>query len=1658
MKPVLTKSSAANRHALWQSPDRASGRRGGLIVRTGGPAIWSAILVTAAVLFGGLVWLLTYTPQRTPVHLIVAAPYQWPMPPNAWAAEDIGKLRALDGQTITLHGDDAAIFDRQQLVSQLRQTFVDLGHQRAGQTSLIMISMHGVAETADGPAYLVPPSASPIDSSEWLDVDTLLDLIEQNRPAGELLVVLDGQKFLNNWNIGLKANHFVAAVQHAVASRQLHGTTFLASCADGERSLAVPDLQGTIFGHHVAMGLAGVADGIGSSGDRDGWVTLRELTDYLVQSTNRDAEWLGSMPQHPTLFASGTDVVTDERSETRLTRSMSTDQIDDMLRLVRETSRPAPWIASSQLDDLWKRLDGFRERGLYQHEPIAFRDLEHQLLWLESLTEAGQAYRDLCERTFEETSARILAAERRLQALGDQPSFDAVQSVLSGAATRLPRSIDVHSLPMTQYFGGLPEATVAVIKERLQALSTAPESNMVRQAISQFNKVTSTELESARFFRMVDRYGTERLWQRSDLVAKLIDTQQTVRLLATPLHVADRNPDHRTHAWMRAVFADVDTARRAAEDCLFLRDCDDLERSLAETETAIISAQATQRAVDTARRLCDMSMCETAYFAAWLMDPRRRIASTDVEMLRETVLPLMRSTTELSGLLSRPNQSNAAKTDIHHDAEAIRAAAGTKVDDPLARIRRELAGQRERLLLGGQSGQGKVLGDLEAMLQLPVLDWQSRRDLRATRRFLQQQLHERSMLDEFATRLPTDVSSRSVMDWAELAEHPLDMILAVGATETESKKAVSNHNPIQGFVSRLAASGEHAATPASIQRRRILVAEHATRVRAAAPIWFPDSAKHVLERELQVNLQCLLLWHAERTLADFWGPAGTSTPYFDRACEDYLAAVRLLESDSAQKRRDSKGFTELDLLEKQLTASCASAERWIRIVAGPALQLDLDEPAIASIAVMGEPTDKAFLPPVGRATIVVRAGDESIMTTRVQPSDWLRVPVLGTERNVTIGIDDGMAKQSLRVQTVFRGHEYTGPLTLQSVGGYRVDLRPHQKTVAEVTLNARREPLSVAFILDASASMAKGIDGAGGRPARIEIAKSVLQESLVKLADRGDCRVAVRFFGHRIGWSTDRPVRPVPRPDLGPVVTANLRPSQDVEAVLRLTPLNLLTARRVMPELQQVKPWGQSPLYLSLVQSLQEFRDVKDLQRTHVIVITDGANYQFIPPGPPDVSFTTLDDVKGALSEVPVPVHIFGLGIDHSEDRQAIGEFEQLCKQTGGRFHQLRQAGDLKDALSDLLELGGYRVRRLDRNSASPRTATLGNPVRVDCRQSDPVICQIEYQGRRPADVTTDADATIIEPLIVSAGQSPQLYVDAASRSILAYPFDQSVATAVPLVSHDGQLSDRVLRLHRPRQTALGVVTFPISWQRVAFTGRDESPRFRATPQPESVWIEIQPMDRHSKPVGDPYVFYDATFVKDQPVPLLQLPAASWPSNASRASVNVWSRPIGSDTKSTSNAEVVLNGPKPPTPEGAAKQTPGLSVKIPIASLDAGGIDVVPGVRLKLDRSDQADGLKRLRFVIQTKDGGAVVTDYKLDLVAQNGRRPERIVRRFDRSHGVALHTFYVDPTVGGSFTQVRVVNRTRETNGAWMLFRGPVTIPVARSSGFLRTTRLPRP
>ncbi|MEL6111136.1 MAG: hypothetical protein AAFU85_34445, partial [Planctomycetota bacterium] len=296
--------------------------------------------------------------------------------------------------------------------------------------------------------------------------------------------------------------------------------------------------------------------------------------------------------------------------------------------------------------------------------------------------------------------------------------------------------------------------------------------------------------------------------------------------------------------------------------------------------------------------------------------------------------------------------------------------------------------------------------------------------------------------------------------------------------------------------------------------------------------------------------------------------------------------------------------------------------------------------------------------------------------------------------------------------------------------------------------------------------------------------------------------------------------------------------------------------------------------------------------------------------------------------------------------------------------------------------------------------------------------------------VDGETEPGITETVSLEGGEAIELFVE--ERELLAFPFDQDVAHQSQLTDANGQSTNLVLRVHRPRRIASGDAEFMVSWQNADDSGRS---RWRATARPLSYWVEIQPLDARSQSLGPPFVFYDRQFENRVAVPAARLTAEDWPEQARRAGVRVWVTPCRTS--------------------GLALQAPGDATQVAVRGIhevvefDASDRDpmLLTGqtfVRMDSLSPEEDTGVCH-RFVVRSEDGATPISSIKIQ---PQSMEPVRIVRQFDEEHHVAVHRFYYETTTSAA-ERYLITDRTTATFGS-LRSEGSVEVDVPDVGGLL--------
>ncbi len=618
--------------------------------------------------------------------------------------------------------------------------------------------------------------------------------------------------------------------------------------------------------------------------------------------------------------------------------------------------------------------------------------------------------------------------------------------------------------------------------------------------------------------------------------------------------------------------------------------------------------------------------------------------------------------------------------------------------------------------------------------------------------------------------------------------------------------------------------------------------------------------------------------------------------------------------------------------------------------------------------------------PTGLAAAWLQSEQGSISVSR----EAIALPLRDGGSTTVLATDSVSREGNSDALVWFRGHTYRAPLHMGQ--GIIVDFQPQRYDWSEVVLfGDRMQQPSIVFILDCSWSMGEQlpVESLGtDTQSRLDLAKLHVLKLVEELSHTQDARLGVRLFGHRLGWS--RPVDPktglakgssqvIPQPNYPRSIPDDVVPSRDVEAII---PLGRFTPEMIGPlskNLASIVPWGQSPLYLSIIEAFKDFNADNQTTTKSIVVITDGDNFQFNASGRPGGdggAQTSMEDVLAAWQTNKVPLYILGVGVSSQSDAsgtQGRARLKSLAERTGGKYYDIDSGGDLLRALAEQTSSATYEIRHLNGRRSSP-----GDNAENKHQLNE----NVELKLTSTEDKYQIAFQSIIKDFSLQGGEALEMMVSEDGQNIVARPYDvQSPKSGV--LSRPGQTSLTV-RVHRP-QTQAGGVLFPISFQ---------MPQEHYTPRPTETWIEISPLSADGQAMRRTYLYYDVNYDAKTTVPRQSWLASDWPQNSNAAEVRVWARYDRSPVNASVNLSELRTDPQR---WAAGAAVTGISeVSLRIVGQAASGGDQTWILQVTELHSQKSRGIGSLKIQV---DSGSEV-------------QPVRVTRRFDAESRMAIHTF----------------------------------------------------
>ena len=654
------------------------------------------------------------------------------------------------------------------------------------------------------------------------------------------------------------------------------------------------------------------------------------------------------------------------------------------------------------------------------------------------------------------------------------------------------------------------------------------------------------------------------------------------------------------------------------------------------------------------------------------------------------------------------------------------------------------------------------------------------------------------------------------------------------------------------------AQAELQNTNPKAERARELLSQGSRLYRAAGGLLPGYNAENDVSGQLNALERCLFLqWHAERTLADQWGPTFVKQTVNGEEQTTYFAQLAMKQLAVAE-RTYRLAFTSPEATRLFNDCRDRIVKTQGRLVRWEALEpkditdagdrfSDLVITATDTESIDGRAAYFVSLPDVSSATDAVplfpRRGSSPIVRRRGAETD-------GVQLKNRIETDERLLERGqLLAVAEYRGHRYSLPFYLGKEQPGPITtyerLRSPNPTVT-VTGNAKK--IQVVFVLDCSGSMGNRHIVGGKERRRLDIAK----EALTDLAGSLDPRryeASLILYGHRLGYEKGpgakirtNPNFEIPKIDPGEDVAVAI-PMQQVVNLNNGFQFNF--AAELGNLLGNVEPLGLTPLYMSLIEAYHQFKEVPG--ERYIIAITDGLNEQWKAPA---ASKRSANDVARAHDR-KTQVHIIGFAVTGN-----IAPLQQICSNTGGQFHSVKNPSQLKKTLADAIWEGEFRVQA----NRFSKTSPISQPIEVKEYEDRKANYRVTARARNQQQVMTDVQ--------LKGGEAIQLTL--RDDQLIHHRYDHSLLDS-------GLAGGRKYFIggHLPRNFGSSVA-FDLSIQNA-----DEE---KFSPRPAEVWAEVSPRgDRDYK-----YVASEAMWLAGKPVPVARFQLSNWPQEARDADVQVW--------------------------------------------------------------------------------------------------------------------------------------------------------------------------
>ena len=1452
----------------------------------------SLLMIAASVAF---LFQLTYPYPRSSLIFLIPAPYKPPFSPLPWSQEDLGDFQHLDRQTLDLLSNNrewSTTDEGLRCFDGLLKKVVSRTNRP--ETVIVYVRMHSIVDGAGIP-YLIPPGGSPNDPETWMSIRQLIDRFRESHVPDSInkLVILDCCDELVNWNQGLLFNTFVERIPAVISAAKIPNLSVITSAGPDEQSASSYALKHSVFSDYLQKGISGEADSRLESGNGDNFVSIKELHRYLKRQVNQWSLNNRCRLQQPILFS-------DNDRDFPVVSVFQSRSVTPSNPSQNPTIHPSQAVSDDDLATLWNSYRNLLKLDPNRFDPQLCSDIEQQIVWLEKGSRSGGYYAKASQRRLTELRAFFHAIQPQIEQLTSQTDTKISWSdwaSLSKQTRSIKPNLHLSTVSLDKFFGISPSGQQADIAECLLKFQQSPTTDELHQTAKIL--MASDPLNQREFtnlFGLWDRFEVTGLWKNSTFLSSLVELHQLSESAIVPV-------DERVFRWIRPQLMLAEDNRRKIDDLAFLGGLNP-ETDLLNAKIQYQQLQHLGEQVAHAYSLHDHVAHELPYFAQWLNSVPLNVdddasRSVDEQADQHQTLNRLIERQQLFGqILSQRNPDDELGTELSFQAlvkeiETLHKELSNGID----------AAYADLLTTTDQSAN--TWDRIHSLLSIPLLPQPSKTgslDPVAQRIGLRKKRGaiEEALLQKFHSPKPQETASYETKDTvrnylselfskdsgnrtlqivlrpfdkSEIYNQRLHVDQTTSSLMTESKLLAELYGEqfrrwIRQIPELVHQDAARDAMATSGHDTKDVDAENLIRATASFALTRTEAVSTTftstgpITQRLHSNLHQMILWQAQRQLDDFWGSATSdSAIFFDNAAQNAIVLDQSIPDATAETQ------TTVNRLTASLDQRRVAARHGLETRANPIFQLNDDQALTPDVTVFFNDISHSL--PKGKAGVLIRNGDEG----RVSAVERLDIPWKGAIQSqplpaqfpfVLDQFKTGQSTKGLKAITLFRGHEFPANLGIDSINGVAFDYQPIPRSNSKISVSGNKlRTLSIVFILDCSNSMGQSLplETQMQNASRLQIAKLAIQNMLDKLALDNSHQVGVICLGHRVGWDLAQPTMLLKQKLYQGPIPNDLRPYEDVEPILPLGRFDSSFSQAVKNRLQSVRNWGESPLYLAMIQGLKQFQNAEPDSDKSLIVITDSMNYQF---NPPETARKTKDDVMMAWNRFPVPIYVVGLGMDQDQ-ANAQQEFSALASQTGGKYVNADTSLSLVESLESLRGLKQFRVADLQGNY---QDSNFGQVVDVGIPQPDESTFDVSLP---PA----------TERISLNGGELIEMVPSRDGQRLEVLPYLVGYPQFFPLVRDDLVSPDTNLNIGVHRPVRFGrMTTFEFSVQHV---------QQLFVPRPVEVWIEVTPLSTNNQ-TNATYRFYDTNYQPQTSVPVLKWTVNDWPEAATHAKIQAWFR------------------------------------------------------------------------------------------------------------------------------------------------------------------------